>query len=386
MIIIPKLVVIVTESAPYSLRGELTRWLVEIRPGIFVGSLSALVIDTLWSKISKNIKSGGAFLITPTNNEQHFKIQYTGNTKRSIIEFDGLQLIKFPLPEPCEPSKPTSTILPHQHTTQTPPSLHHSNISNMNLPPNFIVRTLHSHFDNNSYSFSYSGISSFPYIQYPNIWLKQYFTDIELFANSLLNLFTYIPPSKLESSNLLNSSITSIDIETTNSIQLAFQGQVCIVCIASLNFHSPTSTHPTLYISQILDLSPPPFRPNLLLQILRHYLVNPNSLIVFNKDFDIKILRSIISKFNLKFPIPSSVIDLHDHFFNLIELENYLYSKLFIKRYSTNKKNYSDYYKSFIGKQDRPETKKIEPIGTYNIIDTLSPLIAYILLNFAEKR
>ena len=40
--------VIVLEKVPVALRGELTRWLLEIASGVFVGTISGLVRDLLW--------------------------------------------------------------------------------------------------------------------------------------------------------------------------------------------------------------------------------------------------------------------------------------------------------------------------------------------------
>lgn len=40
---IAKMVVIVIEKASEKLRGELTRWLMEARPGTFVGTVNAVV-------------------------------------------------------------------------------------------------------------------------------------------------------------------------------------------------------------------------------------------------------------------------------------------------------------------------------------------------------
>lgn len=88
------MVVIVLETVPVSLRGELSRWLIEPHPGLFVGHVSAMVRDLLWDKCRKKVRCGGVLQIWSTNNEQHFKMRAFGNTKREIVDFDGLQLIR----------------------------------------------------------------------------------------------------------------------------------------------------------------------------------------------------------------------------------------------------------------------------------------------------
>ena len=88
------MVVIVTENAPEKLRGELTRWLLETKPGVFVGKLSAAVRDRLWKKICENSDRPGALLIYSSDTEQGFCIKMCGDTKRSVVDIDGVQLIK----------------------------------------------------------------------------------------------------------------------------------------------------------------------------------------------------------------------------------------------------------------------------------------------------
>nr|WP_252831049.1 type I-E CRISPR-associated endoribonuclease Cas2e [Bifidobacterium catenulatum] len=45
------MVVIVLTACPVGLRGDLTRWLLEISPGVFVGHLDARVREKLWERI-----------------------------------------------------------------------------------------------------------------------------------------------------------------------------------------------------------------------------------------------------------------------------------------------------------------------------------------------
>jgi CRISPR-associated protein Cas2 len=90
------MVVMVLEKVSVSLRGELTRWLIEPHPGLFVGHVNAMVRDRLWDKCCKAKRLGGVVQIWTTNTEQRFKIRAHGDTQREIVEFDGLQLIRLP--------------------------------------------------------------------------------------------------------------------------------------------------------------------------------------------------------------------------------------------------------------------------------------------------
>lgn len=87
------MIVLTMERVPRSLRGELTRWLIEVKTGTFVGRVSAMVRDKLWELVEQKLKKGGALLIYNTNNEQGFTIRGLGETRRAIRDFDGLLLI-----------------------------------------------------------------------------------------------------------------------------------------------------------------------------------------------------------------------------------------------------------------------------------------------------
>jgi CRISPR-associated protein Cas2 len=93
------MIVMVLEKVPTSLRGELTRWLLEVKTGVFVGHVSARVRDKLWDKCCKAKRVGGVTQIWSTNTEQRFKMRMSGNTQREIIDCDGLQLIRIPIAE-----------------------------------------------------------------------------------------------------------------------------------------------------------------------------------------------------------------------------------------------------------------------------------------------
>lgn len=90
------MIVMILEKVSAGLRGELTRWLIEPRSGVFVGHVSTRVRDRLWEKSIKRKQSGGVIQIWNTNNEQHFAIRMAGDTSRKLVEVEGLQLIQIP--------------------------------------------------------------------------------------------------------------------------------------------------------------------------------------------------------------------------------------------------------------------------------------------------
>jgi CRISPR-associated protein Cas2 len=90
------MIVMILEKVPASLRGELTRWLLEVRTGVFIGHVSARVRDKLWEKCCHAKSVGGVTQVWSTNTEQRFEMRMSGNTQREIVEHDGLQLIRIP--------------------------------------------------------------------------------------------------------------------------------------------------------------------------------------------------------------------------------------------------------------------------------------------------
>lgn len=87
-------VVMVLETVPVGLRGELTRWLIEPHLGVFVGHVSALVRERLWVKCCQGLRDGGVLQLWSTNNEQRYSMRAYGETKREIVDCEGLQLIR----------------------------------------------------------------------------------------------------------------------------------------------------------------------------------------------------------------------------------------------------------------------------------------------------
>jgi len=93
------MVVLVVEKATSAVRGELSRWLIEPKAGVFVGNVSAMVRDKLWEKVMGGIERGktaGALLLHSAQNEQGFSVRVYGETKRDIRDWEGLTLVFIP--------------------------------------------------------------------------------------------------------------------------------------------------------------------------------------------------------------------------------------------------------------------------------------------------
>jgi len=91
------MIVLVLMDCPVSLRGDLTKWLMEISPGVFVGRASARVRDKLWKRVQKSVKGGRATMIFSARNEQHLDFR-CHRSQWEPIDFDGVKLMLRPSP------------------------------------------------------------------------------------------------------------------------------------------------------------------------------------------------------------------------------------------------------------------------------------------------
>ena len=91
--------VIILERVTPGLRGELTRWLLEPKSGVYVGHVSAMVRERLWERVCKGLKSGAATLVYSSDTEQGYALRNWGDTSRLVESFDGIALVRVPLPK-----------------------------------------------------------------------------------------------------------------------------------------------------------------------------------------------------------------------------------------------------------------------------------------------
>lgn len=238
------------------------------------------------------------------------------------------------------------------------------------LTPEFFAREIVFH-----------GISNSNDVQENQIWLPEYQAEIsqtfQLIAKTLL--LNKISPT------LINKAIASLDIETTSWMPSAQKGYINHVSQSYLHYNTD-SFHIATY--QIINMNRKPENVGAMLVKTWKFLENgkfpedngnyeDNPLdiqLVFNKGFDIRILNNCFAKFELDLHFPETIVDLMKTHRKLAVLEEWLGNKVGFSRTITEKGNYGEYYALF-------KKKQIEPISTYNIIDTLTPLLAYILVN-----
>lgn len=93
------MIVLTLTDCPPSLRGELTRWLLEINTGVYVGRVSARVRDRIWQRVQEQAKKGRATLVFSSGNSEQRLDFRTHNADWEPIDFDGLKLMLRPSSE-----------------------------------------------------------------------------------------------------------------------------------------------------------------------------------------------------------------------------------------------------------------------------------------------
>jgi CRISPR-associated protein Cas2 len=86
-------IVVVLAVTPDRLRGSLTRWLLEISPGVYVGHAPARVREMLWLRIVEDVTRGRALMVWSSKGEQRLKF-LVHNHNWGPVDFDGLTLMR----------------------------------------------------------------------------------------------------------------------------------------------------------------------------------------------------------------------------------------------------------------------------------------------------
>ncbi|MBM6868147.1 type I-E CRISPR-associated endoribonuclease Cas2e [Collinsella tanakaei] len=87
--------VMVLTACPSGVKGDLSRWLLEIAPGVFVGRISARLRERLWARVISMLRDGRAIMVYSARNEQHFSFEVF-QPDWKVVDCDGIELIKRP--------------------------------------------------------------------------------------------------------------------------------------------------------------------------------------------------------------------------------------------------------------------------------------------------
>lgn len=103
--------VIVVAACPVGLRGHMTRWLLEIAPGVFVGKISARVRELMWQRVVEMVRTGRAIMVYAADNEQGLAFQVHEHNWKPV-DIDGITLMLRPAPKSTDPTPDTTATKP----------------------------------------------------------------------------------------------------------------------------------------------------------------------------------------------------------------------------------------------------------------------------------
>lgn len=93
------MMVVAVTNAPPRLRGRLAVWLLEIRPGVYVGTYSRRVREMIWEQVTTLIGEGDAVIAWAAPTDAGFDFETIGHNRRRPVDFDGLKLVAFDPPD-----------------------------------------------------------------------------------------------------------------------------------------------------------------------------------------------------------------------------------------------------------------------------------------------
>lgn len=89
------MIVLVLTACPEGLRGHLTKWLMEVSAGVYVGHVSKRVREELWLRVMSMLGGGRALLIYTTSGEQRMALKTFGHHWEPV-DYEGITLMRRP--------------------------------------------------------------------------------------------------------------------------------------------------------------------------------------------------------------------------------------------------------------------------------------------------
>jgi CRISPR-associated protein Cas2 len=88
--------VLILRAVSPGMRGELSRWMLEVDAGVFVGAVPARIREKLWERIFWKLGAdGAAVMINSATTEQGFVVRSEGVVDRAVTDHEGLALTRF---------------------------------------------------------------------------------------------------------------------------------------------------------------------------------------------------------------------------------------------------------------------------------------------------
>jgi len=93
------MLVMILEKSPASLKGALSRWLIEPRSGVFLGNPSARVREEIWKMAISKCREGAVLQIWSSPCPQGYRYRVHGSPSRELVDFEGISLVRVPQKE-----------------------------------------------------------------------------------------------------------------------------------------------------------------------------------------------------------------------------------------------------------------------------------------------
>lgn len=88
------MIVLVLTAVPRGLRGDLSKWLLEISPGVFAGRVSRRIREKLWARVERGVKDGCAVLVVADHGrEQGYEVLTAGRDRWVPVDLEGITLM-----------------------------------------------------------------------------------------------------------------------------------------------------------------------------------------------------------------------------------------------------------------------------------------------------
>lgn len=89
------MLVVLANNIPPAVRGRMKLWFVEPRPNVFISGIKNSVADDVVEYLYKHCPAeSGLMVFKKTNRAPGYKIRGVGDTRRSLVEINGLQLVQ----------------------------------------------------------------------------------------------------------------------------------------------------------------------------------------------------------------------------------------------------------------------------------------------------
>jgi len=89
------MLVVLANDIPPAVRGRMKLWFVEPRPNVFISGIKDSVADDVVEYLYKHCPTeSGLTVFQKTNKPPGYRIRGIGDTRRSLVEICGLQLVQ----------------------------------------------------------------------------------------------------------------------------------------------------------------------------------------------------------------------------------------------------------------------------------------------------